>query len=365
MAATASAASSRDRVVLKVDGRDYSGWESVRIARGVDRAAADFTLAVTRQYWPITAGMACEVWIGADRLVTGYVDDVAHSHDSATHRIDVSGRSRTADLIDCGASNRPGQWLGQTAQRIADELAGPFGVPVIVRDGGAPIPDHQLQQGETVMESLHRICAMRSLVPTDDVNGRLILHRPGSGGTAGALVAGQGGNVLKATVKFSQRDRFHTYIVKGQQAGFDIADPNQIAQPTGTATDPNIRSNRVAVIIAESQADADICARRARWEAANRAGRGLDITVTVPGWRQADGRLWTVDQITSYRDDIIGLPATSLLVAETVWTKGPDGTLTEMKLAPPAAYQPQPVVPLNPTLAGFAGLLRDELKRNG
>lgn len=355
----------RDIVTLKVDGMEYRGWLEVRIARGVDRAAADFTLSVTRQYWTIRPGSACEVWIGQDKLITGWVDEVTHSHDGSDRRIDVRGRSRTADLIDCSAVNKPGQWSNQSLQRIADDLAGPYGVPVLVSGGGVVIPDHQLQQGESVMESLNRLCAMRGLVATDDAEGRLRLHQPGANLRAAQLLAAKGsGNVLKASAKFSQRDRFHTYIVKGQQAGFEIEDSRQIAQPTGKAVDPGIRSTRTLIVMAESQADGARCTERAQWEAASRAGRSVEINLTVQGWRQQNGTLWPVNGIVPYRDDIMGF-STDLLIAEASFTKGKGGTLTEMRLAPPEAYRPQPAVPANPALSGFAGLLRKELARNG
>lgn len=354
----------RNRVVLKVDGMEYAGWLEVRIARGVDRAAADFTLSVTRQYWPIRPGSACEVWIGPDRLITGWVDEVNLSHASNDLKIEVKGRSRTADLIDCSAVNRPGQWSNQSLQRIADDLARPYGVQVIARTADKVIPDHQLQQGETVIESLNRLCAMRGLVATDDADGRLILHRPGSGPRAAQVLAGKGGNVLKATAKFSQRDRFHRYIVKGQQAGFSLDDSSQIAQPAGSATDPGIRATRTLIVIAEAQADAARCADRAQWEAANRAGRGVEITATVAGWRQQNGALWPVNGIVPFKDEIMGFSA-DLLIAEATYSKGSGGTLTELRLAPPEAYVPQPAVPANPALAGYAGLLRREIARNG
>ena len=355
----------RDSVTLKVDGMQYRGWLDVRIARGVDRAAADFTLSVTRQYWLIKPGSACEVWIGSDKLITGWVDEVSPSHSGGDRKIEVKGRSRTADLIDCSAVNRPGQWSNQSLQRIADELARPYGVPVQVNGGGAVIPDHQLQQGESVIESLNRLCAMRGLVATDDAEGRLILHRPGDGPRGSQLLAAKGsGNVLKASAKFSQRDRFHSYVVKGQQAGFDIDDSRQIAQPTGRATDPGIRANRTLIVMAESQADSARCTERAQWEAANRAGRGVEITATVQGWRQQNGALWPVNGIVPYRDDILGV-STDLLIAEASYTKSNSGTLTELRLAPPEAYRPQPAVPQNAALDGFAGMLRREIARNG
>ncbi|ECT5557749.1 baseplate protein, partial [Salmonella enterica subsp. enterica serovar Anatum] len=38
-------------VFLRVNGRDWGGWTSVRISAGIDRIARDFNVSITRQ-WP-------------------------------------------------------------------------------------------------------------------------------------------------------------------------------------------------------------------------------------------------------------------------------------------------------------------------
>ncbi|EDQ6557263.1 baseplate protein, partial [Salmonella enterica subsp. enterica] len=38
-------------VFLRVNGRDWGGWTSVRICAGIDRIARDFNVSITRQ-WP-------------------------------------------------------------------------------------------------------------------------------------------------------------------------------------------------------------------------------------------------------------------------------------------------------------------------
>ncbi len=72
-----------DNVTLRVNGREWNGWTSVRIGAGVERLARDFSVEITRQ-WPgdegittlqprIKNGSKVEVLIGDELVITGFV----------------------------------------------------------------------------------------------------------------------------------------------------------------------------------------------------------------------------------------------------------------------------------------------------
>ena len=94
-------------IILEVDGRRYGGWKSIDISRGLEQCAGTFRLSVTDR-WPqqneprgIKAGAACRVTIDGRAVITGYVDDVEASWSATSHEYRVSGRDKTADLVDC------------------------------------------------------------------------------------------------------------------------------------------------------------------------------------------------------------------------------------------------------------------------
>src|SRR5690606_29971045 len=97
-----------NRVSLTVDGVDYAGWKEVEISAGIERQARDFRLVVTWR-WPgseskplrIRHGARCEVRIGVDLVLTGYVDATPIRYDKHAITTSVNGRSLTQDLIDC------------------------------------------------------------------------------------------------------------------------------------------------------------------------------------------------------------------------------------------------------------------------
>ncbi|HVL74709.1 MAG TPA: hypothetical protein VM406_01730 [Noviherbaspirillum sp.] len=148
-------------VRLLVNGKEYGGWKDIEITAGIERQVRDFTLAVTDR-WPgqqdlprrIRPGDVCELFIGKDKLLTGYVDATPIRYDGKSVSVGVKGRSKTADLVDCSAVHSPGRWSGARVDRIAADLARPYGIEVQAQvPVGAPMT-HAIDQGESVFESI-------------------------------------------------------------------------------------------------------------------------------------------------------------------------------------------------------------------
>ncbi|QCO04180.1 phage baseplate assembly protein [Azospirillum argentinense] len=358
----------RNAVRLLVNGTDFGGWKSVSISAGIDRQARDFDLSVTDR-WPgsdvprrIAPGDECQVFIGADLVLTGYVDGTPISYDAKSVTVGVKGRSKTADLVDCSAIHEPGQFKGRKVEQIAAELAAPYGVAVLAAvDTGAPIADHQVQQGETVFESIDRMLKLRALLSTDDADGRLVLTRAGSARAATDLVVGE--NLLTGSASLDCKDRFSEYRIKGQRTadgaagddddgadddGPDIgaitADAAATSQVAAVQADTGIKRKRVLVIVADGQPDGGTARERARWEAAHRAGKSFETSYTVQGWRQGDGRLWVANELVRVRDPIIGFDV-DMLVSAVSYSLSESGRITTLTVAPKAAYELLPETP--------------------
>lgn len=346
-----------DQVSLRVDGMAYAGWTGVRITRGIERASADFSLSLTRQYWPIRAGSRADLYIGSEIVLSGHVDEVVKTTGPRERAIAIQGRSLTADLVDCSAVHRPGQWSNVKLERIVADLIKPYGVGLIVTaDTGAAIADFRLQQEETVIAAIHKLCGLRGLLCADDAAGRLVLFRPGQG-RAAPLRVGRDGNVISLSARNSHRDRFRTITVKSQQGGFDIMDASLISGPEGSAQDRAIRPARHLVVSASAAADAPRCRDQAAWEVAKRAGQGVRVEATVQGWRQAPGGpLWAVNHLARVTAAADGLD-TDLLIAEVGFEIGDQGSVTRLVLSPASAFSLLPEQP-DTGIAAFAGLLR-------
>lgn len=340
----------QNAVRLVVNGMEYAGWKKVSVTAGIERQARDFTLEVTDR-WPdqttiprrIIPGDLCELYIGTDKILTGYVDATPISYDASQVTVGIKGRSKTADLVDCSAINTPGQWKGQKLEKIAQELANTYGIKVITKtDTGEPIPDHQIQQGETVFESIDRMLRLRHLLASDDAEGNLVLLTAGSEGSTTALqMGGDLANILTGSADLDFKDRFSKYICKGQKSGNDDAFGKNANHQSATATDETIKRNRVLLIKQTGQADEGTCRDRVDYERASRTTKSLMVTYTVQGWRQSNGQLWQPNKMVRVSDILIGFER-QMLISEVQYELSESGMITALTMGPREGFISEP-----------------------
>ena len=76
-------------------------------------------------------GDPCEVKIGKDLVLTGYVFKAPISYDGRQISLSIEGSSKTQDLVDCAAANRPNQWQDQSLLSIVEALASEYSLKVV------------------------------------------------------------------------------------------------------------------------------------------------------------------------------------------------------------------------------------------
>lgn len=334
-------------VSLTVDGLDYSGWKSVEISAGLERQARDFNLAIT-WHWagqkvavPIRQGARCQVRIGGDLVLTGWVFATPISYDDKQITLTISGRSLTADLVDCAAVNQPGQWNHQDVLTIVKALAAPYKLQVRSEIGDTgKLSDHTIEPGETVFESIDRLLTLFRVFSTDDAEGRVVLAKPGSNGRAvDALELGK--NILTGSASLDFSGVFSEYRVLGQKSGSDTEFGPAAAEVSATLTDERTTRPRVLIIQESGQMTQDLAQARANWERGNRMGKALGATYTVQGWRQSNGQLWRHNMLVRVIDPLVGFDR-YMLIAEVAYSLTEAGMVTTLTVGPPDSFEPEP-----------------------
>ena len=337
-----------DKVTLRVNGQDYAGWLEVEITAGIERQARDFNLAITRS-WPgatdiprrVRPGDVAEVWIGADKVLTGYIDATPISYDENQVSVGVKGRSKTADLVDCAADFGKGQWRGRKLESIAADLGKAYGIKVITEVATGPaIADHQIDPGETAFESIGRLLTLRQLLSTDDADGNLVLINPGSAGRASTALR-MPGNILSGQAGLDYKDVYSDYICKGQRSGSDLDAAENLAESVSKVTDKTASRYRLLIITQNGQVDVQTCADRVNYESKYRVAKALESYYTVQGWRKSDGTLWLPNQMVRVIDPVIGFDD-DMLIVEVTYRIDNEGTTTNIKVGPLGGYMPSP-----------------------
>ena len=334
-----------EKVELSINGKLYAGWTEVSVTLAIDAMCGAFRLTLSSkddaagQMLAIAADDRCQLKIGGEVVVDGWVDAVSPSIDEGSHQISVEGRDKTADLIDCSAIHKPGSWRNVKLEVIAAELAKPFGVTVTAKAStGAPIAKFALQQGETVSAALERLLRFRGLMAVPTATGDLQIMTPDAGAPVATLELGI--NIKSAGGRTDHRERYSDYVVKGQAQGSDEKHGKTVSQIKGEAKDAGVRRYRPLLIMAEEQSDGASAIARAKFEAGVRAGRARSADIRVLGWRVSPGgALWRPNSRVRVRCAPIGMVDEVMLIAAVTFAKSDgEGTVATLSIAPPAAF---------------------------
>lgn len=336
-----------ERAELRVDGQPFLGWKSVTVTSSIEAVAGSFQFTASERHPDdvlarrIRRGQTCEVLLEGDLVLTGYVYDVGKKHSATSHEVSVSGRSLAGDLVDCSATNQPGEWKQRSILQIANDLAAPFGVTVRADvDVGPVFPTFRIKESETAFAAIERMARQRGLLLVSDPAGNVVMTRALQEREPLAVILGT--EVLEAGVTDSETDRFSLYRFKGQQQGGDFLSPMSAAGPQGEATDPEVTRFRPRVQLAETQGTNATLRERARWEAARSAGLAHRPQVVVREWRNSHGSLWRANTLVRVVDDFLEVDG-ELLIATVSYQSDSNGRRSTLSLSRPEAFDKLPI----------------------
>ena len=342
-----------DDLELLVNGMNYSGWTSLGVTRAVDAATTAFTATLTERWegnessaaqvepWPILPGDACEVRLAGFPMVVGYVDIFKPSYSANDHTINIQGRDKVADLVDCSAVHAPDEWKNIDLLKFAQALAAPFGVVVTTDiDVGVPFPVCKLQQGETAFKAIERYARQRKALLMPDGAGGLLITRAGIRRASTSLV--QGENILSASGTIDHSQRFSSYLVKGQAAYSPDSTGETEAHISGAVTDSGVRRHRPMLLVAETGGTSSSLQDRATWEANIRIGKSASASIEVQGWRQSPGgALWEPGLQVYVRSTWLRMDGW-MLIRQVTYERGEGGTTAKLEIVSPQAFDPEP-----------------------
>lgn len=354
--------------------QQLTGWKEVRVSRGIERCPSDFEIMMTERFpghlneMIIRPGDECQVLLGSDVVLTGYVDRYAPGIESNSHSIRVTGRGKCQDLVDCAAVWPGSQISGTNAFDISKKLAEVYGITVDcdVKDLAA-IPQSNLMLGETAFEVIDRVCRYSALLAYDGADGNLILSHVGTEKMTGGVI--EGVNIERGTMMHSMDQRFSEYKVflLACDTYGDIGDGGNLS---AVVKDENMPRTRYRYIIAEAGANQqnDVALKRAQWEANRRFGRGYALRVTVDSWRDSSGALWEPNKLVTVKAPSLmksitqtakpeeeGKTISDWGISEVTYMRDGNGTHADLTIMPAIAFEPEPLY-LLPGFSDVPGL---------
>lgn len=331
-----------DDLTLIAGSRRISGWESIRVTRGIERMPSDFEVSMTERYpgeldFVVQPGDACQVKLGADLVMTGYVDRYTPAIDGDSHSIGIQGRGKCADLVDCAAAWKGYQVSATNAQDIANKLGQTYGISARnLSDAGPRIPQFNISPGDTAYSVIEKVCRFAALLVYDDTDGNLILSRIGSAKAASGFT--QGVNVQSASLTYSMDQRYSDYECVMQSMA-TLGDMGGAGFIPGKAVDEGVKRPRKKVMTAEMGTMGIDPNYRAQWEMLRRWGRSFQLRVVTDSWRDSAGTLYTPNTLVDLSLPLLKCNGETWLITEVTYKLDESsGTTCELTIMPPAAF---------------------------
>lgn len=354
-------AKSDNDLKLTVAGKALTGWSSTTVTVGIEQMPNTFDILATEKS-PIHAdavgvkeGSPCVVQLGADKVITGYVDSVLPYFQPGAHGVRLVGRGKCQDLVDCSAEWKGCQVSGSNATEIATKLAAPYGITVkCLSEPGPVVPQFNINVGDTPADVLELITRHAGLLYYEDPDGNLILAEVAAEDAGSGFVEGK--NVQAASFLRSIAQRYSDYkcsLLSVDTSGlFEFSDGLFYF----AAKDPFVGRRRQLVIVAEGVTGGlELARTRALWEASRRAGRGRAVSVTVDSWRDGKGKLWTPNTLAPISLPTLTLTDAKYCIATVAYKMDLEGGRTaEVTLMPRESFIPAPIR-LQPLVGGVVG----------
>lgn len=342
-----------DELTLTINNKIITGWDQLRVTRSIEKLPSDFDLSLM-DYYPgsdeqqlVTPGDPCVVKIGADVVLTGYIDRWMPKIASSRHEVQTSGRGQCEDLVDCSAIWPNSVISNVTALQLAQRLAAAYGVTVSSDvTGMTTVPQFTLNWGESSQEIIDRVCRWAGLLYYDLPDGSLYLTRVGTRQAASGVA--QGINIQEAEFESSMDERFSHYT----GVSLTVNSATQLPPSSGyssmilaTATDPEAATMRTRnhIVIVESTMNVPAKAQDClNWEMNRRYGRSKKLQVTVDSWRDSANQLWVPNTLIPITIPVFGLQNALWLLSEVTFLKNEQGTTAHMVLMPPESFIVKP-----------------------
>jgi len=352
-------------IEIEFDGQRFTGFTNARVSRSVEAASGTFSVTIkgVREGQPFIRGGSVKFFVDNELFLTGFIEQSVVSWNTSDHQTRITGRSKTADLIDSNVDGKlelnPSPDNGFTLKQLAEEVIKNIGLDISVKDslgqdlkpfkGDSPGSGEVAEKGFNIIE---RYARKRQVFLTTNGDGDLVFVRGDQGRQNIDLIHAilpkdtSFNNILDGEINIDDSGRFGKYVFHSQGNPTFLSinnipkDNKNIVERNNFVIDDedNIRASRILQIQAENSTDVEELQERAQWEADIRKSRSLIYTYRVTG-HSGGGVIYKPNRIIRVLDDYGFENDTELLIKDVTFEVSNDGgNITELNLVRKNAF---------------------------
>lgn len=368
-----------NQVKLICKGQEFGNWSKVTITSGLNELSRSFTLEVTYLLPQqnhlqdlFKPGDKVQIFIDNDLVLSGFIDKTPISYDAKSVTVQIIGRSKTEDLVDCNPwpegnsikfdndwtlSPTPSDFVVYEPNSVTSRskhkdklgtalatLIGAYGIklkvykdPTIIKKLDE-IKDINIKPESTLYDIISSVVIGNDILITDDENGDLLVLKKGEKKSFDNLSLGE--NILSGRADFDGTKLFQVYSCSGHKKGDDNTSGRQL-QTNGKAVDEQISRRRYKYL--NNVSEDDNCLNQAEGERDFLRAQYEKVTYTVCGWKQKNGDLWQINHTVKVTDFMLGFNEKEMLIQKVVFNlDNGGGMITTLDLIPPKGVKVEP-----------------------
>jgi prophage tail gpP-like protein len=350
-----------NKVLLKTGSgngitRVYEGWTDISIKKSLENLSGSFSIGMTQLFnttntingFTIREGDKCLITIDEKPIINGYIDTLNINYSKNSHSIQITGRDKTADLVDSSLMETADLNAPYTAKQLVENTLRKLGLQNDIKvidniNVGNYEENFDAGAGKNAWKQLDKYLQKKSIFATVNTDGNIVLFRGSFGQTNNSLFnliqGGNVNNILRGSRSGDFSKRFNKISVLSQSQS--LSSDGIFYEQGGdsfSAIDSKIRSSRQLELVANANLTSEECKNLADFQKNIRQARGSNYTYQVQGFKQTNGDLWLPNYEVFVQDEFFGLQD-NFLIKSVVLSKNKDnGTTTNIELVDKLAY---------------------------
>lgn len=370
---------------VRITGKEFTNINNFRLGLNFDAIASTFSFDAlfdpdNEQHRVIFRPLSyrkCEVFANGELILTGTI--INHKFTTATTStlVGVSGYSVSGVFENSSipVSVYPLETNTQSLKEIAEKIAGPFGVPIIVaadtsrsntvETGQVKTDNQQVSEaadselektatkpGQSVKSYLSKLASEKNLVLSNDKYGRMLITRAATGSNPIGLLVESGGTQMTLSANGAA---VHDTITTVRQAdeftdnASETTITNPLIVPFSTNLAPNNRFvSNVRPLVKVQDSGKDDNSRSTTMTALSNEAKSISVSVTLDSW-YIEGDLIDVNKtilLQSPRNFLFN--PTKFFIQSAEFSGTPQAQTCVLKCVLPEVYTGQ--IPANPFL---------------